>query len=221
MSLNYNLDPMNIVKRLEIAHNPKQSIIRGKFFEKEHAFFNKYIKGKKVLVAGSGLGHDSFILARNNEEVIGIEILEPLVKIANFNLKKNKIDNLCFMVGDISNLDYSDEEFDVAILNMGTIGNFENKGKILRELLRVARKVYFDFYPPSRNNLEIRRKMYSEELWKNVRISKNRIISDDGLESTSLSKEEVNKIIRDIGAKVKYHLLNEFSLMAEIEKDNA
>ena len=36
---------------------------------------------------------------------------------------------------------------------MGTIGDFEDKKTILRELLRVAKKVYFDFYPPTKKRV--------------------------------------------------------------------
>lgn len=219
MALDYENDPQNIIDRLEMAHNPQQSIIRGKFFEKEYNFFKENISNKRVLVAGSGLGHDSFELAKYNKEVIGIEILKDLVNVANSKLREISFKNVSFNVGDITKLDYSDKEFDVAVLNMGTIGNFENKEIVLKELLRVAKIVYFDFYPPSPENLEERKKLYSEELWKNVRISGNSVISDDGLESVSLTKEEVSKMIKNIGARVKYFPINDFALMAEVKRE--
>ena len=80
MALDYKLSTENIKERLLAAHNPKQAIIRGQFFEAEYDLFQKNIRNQKVLVAGSGLGHDSFELARYNREVIGVELLKPLVE---------------------------------------------------------------------------------------------------------------------------------------------
>lgn len=216
MSLDYKLSIENIKDRLAVAHDSGQAIIRGKFFESEYGFFKKEINGKKVLVAGSGLGDDSFELVKYNEQVVGVELLEQLVEYSKQKSKELGLNNVIFQCGDIKELPFRDEEFDAVVLNMGTIGNFDNKEVVLKELLRVASKVYFDFYPPTKEGLETRRKMYTEELWKNVRIQGNKIISDDGLESGSISKNEIDTIVKSLGAKVRYHDFHEFSIMAEV-----
>jgi len=95
MSLKYE-DSKIIKKRLEVAHNPRIAKIRGEFFQREYSFFKRYIKNQRVLIAGAGLGHDSFELAKYNKEVIGIELLKDLVKeskkIANKRgVKEDKI----------------------------------------------------------------------------------------------------------------------------------
>ena len=123
-----------------------------------------------------------------------------------------------FLKGDITQLDYDNKEFDSAILNMGTIGNFDNKINVISELLRVARTVYFDFYPPTPEGLEQRRRMYSEEGWTNVRIEGKKVVSNDGLDSKSLSKKKINEIVKSIKAKVKYYEYHNFATMARIKK---
>ena len=60
--------------------------------------------------------------------------------------------------------------------------------------------------------------MYAEELWKNVRIEKETIVSDDGLESSSLQKETIENLANKLGYKVQFYKLNEFSVMAMMSK---
>lgn len=218
MSLKYDLDVENIRQRLEVAHNPIQAVIRGKFFEAEYGFFQKYVNNKNVLVAGSGLGHDAFEIAPYNKRVVGVELLSPLVKISQEECEKRNIENVHFEIGDFTNLTYQNDSFDVAILNMGTISNFEDKEMVVKELLRVAPTVYFDFYPPSSNTLATRKQLYTEELWKNVRVDGTTIISDDGLESVSLPQKDVDNIVSNLEAKVKYYPITEYSLMAEVKR---
>jgi len=216
MALDYKLSTENIKQRLLLAHDPNQAIIRGQFFKAEYDFFQKHIRNQRVLVAGSGLGHDSFELAKYNREVVGVELLEPFITYSKEQAESLGLDNVVFQYGAITNLPFQDNEFDSAVLNMGTIGNFDNKKMVLNELLRVASKVYFDFYPPTSSDLEKRRKMYSEELWKNVRVQNTKVVSDDGLDSISLSQDEINSLVQSLGAKIEYHHFHEFSVMAEV-----
>ncbi len=203
----------NIIKeRLIIAHNQKIAKIRGDFFNSENLFFKKNIRDCVVLVAGSGLGQDAIELSKYNQKVIGIDIVPEFV---DYSLKNSKgISNLDFVVGDIKKINFPNKYFDISILNMGTIGDFDNKFKILKELLRVSKKVYFDFYPPENVGLEIRKKMYIEEGWKNVVIKDNALISDDGLYSKSISKEFFVDVANKLDSTILFYQLNEFSVMA-------
>ncbi len=218
MALDYELSVENIKQHLEAAHDPILAIIRGQFFDAEWAFFRKNIFDQRVLVAGSGLGHDSFELAKYNKQVLGIELLEPLVEYSKNKLEELGLTNVSFEVGDITHLDFLHDKFDSAILNMGTIGNFDDKKKIISELLKVSDKVYFDFYLTTETCLEKRKRMYAEEKWINVRIEKFRIMSDDGLDSVPIYPAGIDSIVSSLGAKVKYHQFHEFSVMVEIEK---
>lgn len=216
MSLEYQKSADIIIKRLESAHDIKRKHIRKDFFKAENKFFQAYIKNKKVLIAGSGLGHDTFELAKYNKEVIGIEIVEYFLDYSIDKLKELKLNNVKLKLGDFTKLSYKDKYFDAAILNMGTIGNFDDKEKVIKELLRVSKKVYLDFYKEDPTSLKIRKKMYEEEKWINVRIKGTTIKSDDGLESISIPKEEITKIVKKLKAKVKYYPILNFATMAEI-----
>ena len=218
MEMNYKNIIEIVRKKLENAHNPKISKIRTKFFTKEYNFFKNHIKNKNVLVAGSGLGHDSIALAKHNKKVVGIELIKQYIEIANYRSKILGLKNIYFERGDFRKLKYPNKSFDIAVLNMGTIGDFKNKKEVLNELLRVAKKVYFDFYPPTENGLNKRKKMYEEEGWNNVQIKNYALVSKDGLYSKSISKEEINKVVKDIKAKAKCYNFCDFSTMAEVMK---
>lgn len=99
---------------------------------------------------------------------------------------------------------------------MGTISTFDEPVLVLDKLHRVASTVYFDFYPPEESALAWRKAMYQEEGWENVRIVDDTVVSDDGLESGSLSKEQVSSFADDIGSRVIFHDFHEFSVMAEL-----
>jgi ubiquinone/menaquinone biosynthesis C-methylase UbiE len=219
MELEYKKLVKTIIERLTTAHDSTKAKIRGMFFQKENQFFKEHIKNQRVLVAGSGLGHDSFELARYNKKIVGIELLKELINIAQEKLKKFGLRNIEFKQGDFTKLQYPDNHFDSAVLNMGTISDFKNRAETIKELLRVSNTVYLDFYPPTSKGLQTRKKMYKEEEWQNVRIKGNVVISDDGLFSTSISKREISEMVEAIGAKVKYYPLRDFAVMAEIRKN--
>jgi SAM-dependent methyltransferase len=210
MSTDYNKIERLLIERLSVAHSNKATI-RAKFFEKEFDFFKKHIKGKNVFVAGSGLGHDAFELAKYNDSVVGVEILQSLVNYAN----KKKLLNVKFICGDFLKSGYG--RFDVSVLNMGTIGNFDDKGQVVISLLEKSDVVYLDFYTP--NCFEERIQMYAQEGWSKV-TEKNGVLSNpEGLESKSITRKEMEKIIHSIGATGRFYRINEFTLMVEIKKN--
>ncbi len=208
MTLDYTKKKL-VFDRLLVAHSNKATI-RVKFFEKEFAFFRKNIKDKNVFVAGSGLGHDATSLAQYNHSVVGVELSDLAVNYAN----KKKPLNVKFVCGDFLKDEYG--HFDVAVLNMGTIGNFDDKVEVITSLLKKADKVYLDFYTP--NCFEERKQMHEEEGWSNVS-EKNGVLSNpQGLESKSITRKEMEKTLLNIGACGRFYRINEFTLMAEIEK---
>lgn len=218
MALIY-LDKAELIRqRLTVAHDPKIARIRGAFFEEEFSFFRSRILDQRVLVAGSGLGHDSFALAPTNKYVLGIELLPPFTTYANREAKRQGLENVYFVNGDFLSLPLAEAEFDAAILNMGTIGNFEEKASLVGELLHAADRLFIDFYTAAPRALERRRRMYEEERWRNVRVRGARVVSDDGLDSASVSPAEISAAVEQAGGRVAYHTLCDFAVMAEITK---
>ena len=219
MGMDYSKINEIVKERLKQAHDTSKESVRKEFFEAEYKFFNEKIKGKRVLVAGSGLGHDSLEIARNNNEVIGIELVKDYVNISKKKADEKNLKNVKFLQGDFRKIPFEKKSFDVAVLNMGTISDFKDKKTILKELLRVAKMVYFDFYPPTTRSLEKRMKMYEEENWKNVRIESNALISDEGLFSESITKKKIKDISEELGSEVRFFDFCDFATMAKLTQE--
>ncbi len=215
MSLDYSKNSNIIVEKLRRAHNPNLAIIRGTFFKAEYLFFRKNVRDQLVLVVGSGLGDDSFELVQYNKKVVGIELLSDLVLTSSQIKQKLNLSNVEFYQEDLFFHNPS-RKYDTSILNMGTIGNFNDKQKLITKLLSYSKRVCLDFYLEDEMSLKIRKKMYQEEGWKNVKIENKKIVSEDGLESKSISKLELTKIIHELECSVVYHYLTDFSMMAAI-----
>jgi ubiquinone/menaquinone biosynthesis C-methylase UbiE len=215
MSFKYKENEDKVFKYLILANDPLLSKRRKLFFKSESNFFKKNITGQKVLVAGSGLGHDSAKLSKYNKKVIGVEILK---KLHNYSKKKFRFKNLKFINKDIKDLDYKDKYFDSAVLNMGTIGNFNDRYilEIIKVLIRLSKTLYINFYKKDKVSLKERYKMYLEEGWLIPKIKNNIFYTSDGYFSRSFSKDDFNKYIIKLNLRVKYYNLNKFTIMAKI-----
>ena len=217
-----------IIERLLAAHNPDKAIIRDQVKQAEYKFFREHIRNQKVLVCGSGLGHDSFELASYNEAVVGYEMLEKLVDYATQERIKRKLKNVLFMHIDLLKLSFGDQlslsDFlDTAIMNMGTMCNFEpdEQREIIELVLRLVKKqtFFFSFYPPTKKSLEIRQRMYAEEYWVKTHLEGTTIVSEDGLFSKSYTKQHFRNIVKELGFKIKFHSLLDFVIMAEVRSE--
>lgn len=220
MPLDYLKTDNIAIARLKAAHDSGVSKIRTAFFAAEYAFFKQHIRDSRVLVAGSGLGHDTFELAQYNASITGVELHPELVQEAMRLNQFHRLYHVAFVQGDFFKLNYPDVSFDAAVLNMGTIGTLDGPEKALKELLRVARVVCADFYPATPEAIAKRIKMYTEEGWKNVRFdeAKSEIVSDDGMSSKSVSIADVRGWAKHCGAKVELYEFCDFAIMAELRR---
>ena len=218
MAINYHHNPEEIAKKLRNTHNPQVCIIRKDFFEAEFDFFRKYIQGKNILIAGSWLGHDSFALAEYCKFITGIELIQAFVDEANENLQKTPFTNISFIQWDFLDLDFSDDHFDIAILNMGTIWNFDDKGQVVQALSRLTPKYFFWFREPVEKDVPIRLQMYKEE-WGEFMADGTTIKETVcWLESSCTTREEVSEIAKKIWAKVVFHKIFLSYIIAEVTK---
>ncbi len=209
MAVNYHRNPEKIAKMLRNAHNPEVCTIRKDFFQAEFDFLKKHIWWKNILVAWSGLGDDSFELAEYCTYITWIELIQAFVDEANENLKKTNYTNISFLQWDFLNLEYPDKDFDVAILNMWTIGNFDDKEKVIASLLRVAKIVYFWFRVPEEKDIPLRLHMYEEEKSHeevSFQIEGTTIKETvSWLESNCTAEEDIQHISEKIWAKVRFY----------------
>jgi 23S rRNA (uracil1939-C5)-methyltransferase len=106
------------------------------------------LKGREtVLDLYSGAGTIPIVLAESAREVIGIEIVESAVENADYNCKKNKIDNCSFIKGDIKIcLPQIRQRPDVLIIDPPRVGMHKD---VVRQVLDMApaRIVYVSCNP--------------------------------------------------------------------------
>lgn len=103
-----------------------------------YQLLEKYCPGKKILDYGCGNGVHSAVLAKNGNEVIGIDLSEKSLEIARKKVaNKSFKDKLKFIAMDCEKLDFPDNSFDV-IFDGGTFSSID-LNKALPELARVLK----------------------------------------------------------------------------------
>lgn len=101
----------------------------------------KINKGETVVDLGSGAGFDAFIVARNvgqSGKVIGIDLSDEMLDLANKNAQKGDYKNVEFVKGDIEELPLEDSIADHIISNC-VINLSLNKDKVFKEAYRVLK----------------------------------------------------------------------------------
>src|SRR4030042_2238358 len=76
--------------------------------------FTNVRNGSKILDVATGTGKQAFAFAKKGYDVIGIDLSEAMLKVAN---KKNKYENVKFEVADATNLPFEDNGFDVSCIS--------------------------------------------------------------------------------------------------------
>jgi ArsR family transcriptional regulator len=98
-------------------------------------------KGDIVLDLGSGAGFDSFLAANkvgNTGKVIGIDMTEEMIEKSTELAGKYGYKNVEFRLGDIDNLPFESEFFDIIISNC-VINLAPDKLKVFKEAFRVLK----------------------------------------------------------------------------------
>jgi ubiquinone/menaquinone biosynthesis C-methylase UbiE len=99
--------------------------------------FNKKIYGKSTLDIGCGSGFQTMLLTNLGSKVIGIDITEESIRLANYKLQNQKSDSFCF-ISDAEFLLFKDESFDV-INCCANVLNYMNPKKGIEEIGRVLK----------------------------------------------------------------------------------
>lgn len=110
------------------------------FLESEIVFVLERIdKNDIVLDLGCGYGRVSTRLIEKAKQVVGIDISEENIKLANDHYKFS--DSIEYLVMDASDLKFSDEFFDVTICVQNGISAFKiDPKRMIAEALRVTKK---------------------------------------------------------------------------------
>jgi len=98
-------------------------------------------KGETVVDLGSGGGLDCFLAAKKVGEsgkIIGVDMTPEMLDKARTNLRKSKVKNVEFRLGEVENLPIADNTADVIISNC-VINLSPNKQRVFTEALRVLK----------------------------------------------------------------------------------
>jgi len=95
-------------------------------------------RGLKILDVCTGTGKQAFAFAKNGCDVIGIDLSEDMLKVAN---KKNRYDNVRFEVADATHIPYEDNYFDVSCVSFGLHDMPPAiREKVVGEMVRVTKR---------------------------------------------------------------------------------
>ncbi len=188
--------------RLLAAHDPAVAQLRARFFEAEQSILAERVRGGAVLVAGAGLGHDSFSLAGFNRTVVGVEILPSLAARAEEARVRQGVENVHFVCGDFYRPPVR-PVFDAAVLNMCTLCTIADPAAAVSALLGVAERVFADAYLSTDDCVALRVQMHAGEGWTDLRVYDHTVISSDGLWSRGFTVDELSELAGQAGARVE------------------
>ncbi len=109
--------------------------------------FGKINEGDTVLDLGSGAGIDAILAAQKvgkKGRVIGVDMTEEMIEKARENARRQEVDNVEFLLGDIEELPLEDNTVDIIITNC-VINLTPDKTRAFQEAYRVLKpggKIY-------------------------------------------------------------------------------
>ena len=93
--------------------------------------------GSRILDVATGTGAQAFAFAKAGYEVVGIDLSEAMLAVAN---RKNKSANVKFEIADATHLRFEDNAFDVACVSFALHDMPPGiRAKVLQEMVRVTR----------------------------------------------------------------------------------
>lgn len=98
-------------------------------------------KGDHVLDLGSGAGNDCFVaraIVGETGKVTGLDMTEQMIEKAKENCKKHGFDNVSFVQGDIEQMPFDENTFDVIVSNC-VLNLVPDKKKAFDEIYRVLK----------------------------------------------------------------------------------
>jgi demethylmenaquinone methyltransferase/2-methoxy-6-polyprenyl-1,4-benzoquinol methylase len=99
--------------------------------------FTDVKKDSRILDVATGTGKQAFAFGKNGYEVIGIDLSQNMLKVAN---KKNKYENVKFKVADALNIPFEDRYFDVSSVSFALHEMpLSIREKVVREIVRVTK----------------------------------------------------------------------------------
>lgn len=128
----------NRMERMDANREDIFAKVRADFHKDRYLFASKYVKDKIVIDTASGTGYGADILYNigKAKKVYGIEINDKAVAYAKY---KYENDNIIYNQGNILNLPFDDEMFDV-FTSFETIEHVNDEDTQMKEVKRVLKK---------------------------------------------------------------------------------
>ena len=101
-----------------------------------YAIAKEWIKGKKVLDIACGEGYGSNLLAEEADSVIGVDVDTAVILNAQAKYKRT---NLNFVHGNVENIPFKDNSFDV-IVSFETLEHTDKHEQMLSEFKRILKQ---------------------------------------------------------------------------------
>ncbi|MDP9146113.1 MAG: methyltransferase domain-containing protein [Acidobacteriota bacterium] len=141
------------------AHNPTSAhdqVVRESFTTQAQAFStNPWITdeqriarlvaaarltgNQRVLDIATGPGYIAEAFAKESREVIGMDLTDAMLAIAQQRTKTRGIANISFRAGDAENLPCDENQFDVVVCRLA-LHHMNSPARVVREMSRVCRK---------------------------------------------------------------------------------
>ncbi len=97
------------------------------------------VKNKTVLEAGCGTSESLVLLSKHAKKVYGVDLSKDAIKISETHFKEKRIrpEKYELKLGDINNIPYPDNMFDI-VFNAGVIEHFTDL-KPIKEMIRITK----------------------------------------------------------------------------------
>lgn len=92
----------------------------------------------RVLEVATGPGHVALAFAPLSREVVGIDLTEAPLKIAERRRSERRIANARFQLADADRIPFGDAEFDIVVCRFA-VHHFEDPARVIGEMARVCR----------------------------------------------------------------------------------
>jgi len=97
------------------------------------------LKGhERVLDIACGPGYIAEAFAQGSKEVIGVDLTEAMLAIAEERTKQRGVNNVSFRIGDVQKLTFGEDEFDVVVSRLA-MHHMVNPERVVMEMTRVCK----------------------------------------------------------------------------------
>ena len=175
-----------------------------------------FTSGMKALDLATGTGDFAFLLDRQaggDAEIVGIDISRKMLAVATERARRKGVgDSVRFMHGDIQDLPFEDDSFDVCTIGYG-IRNVPDARSAMQEILRVTkpggRFLIVEATPPVNRHLRFLANFHFSKLIPTV--AKLLMLNADAYEYFARSVDafpiapRFARIMEEVGWKVRYY----------------